>query len=544
MNKKVFSKKMKSLLVFVFILGSWISNPVNVSAQTPIKPLDPNFQDGVEYYVGYAVPGGRDTIRLYNVGFVSGTPFEDATLDVDTAFFLSDVNITGPNKDTLFVTIGFALKQGVLYGQDFTDVLRIRAQSPVPEFRLPLRGRSVSFEATPSSLSFAEYLAPGESSEAKPVTIINLDLSESKLDYWFNTQSFKAEVVSHTGGIPPSFTLLDVQFIPPINVPVGTVFYDTLSITDRADTTLWVQKIPVSGRSLHVNVDPSPVDFGGVVAGTGKILDLNVEVREAAIEDIVTTDEHFSVDRRDLDPSAGGTLHVTFTPDVIQDYSGYLVIFDDAHEPYIVRLTGKGSLLPVLSADPDPVDFGHADINTTAYTEVTVTLTNPLSKLDYNSLSLSGADPGVFSVVGIRPGTPSTDEDVVVVTLSFSPTEINEYEATLIVHAEGAADLEIPVSGTGIPESSAPQLSPQQATAISGTVAAAPALSVKDGDIVVSRVPAGSSIQVYNLQGQPLKTQSAVSDVEILKTASFPRSIYIVVVNGDKKEILKQKVVL
>jgi hypothetical protein len=49
---------------------------------------------------------------------------------------------------------------------------------------------------------------------------------------------------------------------------------------------------------------------------------------------------------------------------------------------------------------------------------------------------------------------------------------------------------------------------------------------------------------VYNLQGQSLKTQTVTSDTEILKTAAFPRSVYIVVVNKDKGEILRQKIVL
>jgi hypothetical protein len=64
-------------------------------------------------------------------------------------------------------------------------------------------------------------------------------------------------------------------------------------------------------------------------------------------------------------------------------------------------------------------------------------------------------------------------------------------------------------------------------------------LQTRDGNIVVSNASIGSRISVYNLQGQALKTQTAASGTEILETASFPRGVYIVVVNE-----LRQKVVL
>jgi hypothetical protein len=72
----------------------------------------------------------------------------------------------------------------------------------------------------------------------------------------------------------------------------------------------------------------------------------------------------------------------------------------------------------------------------------------------------------------------------------------------------------------------------------------APVVTVKEGDIVVSQAPQGSSIQVYNLQGVALKTQTVSSDIEVLKTGSFPQSVYIVLVNDQKQVILKKKVLL
>jgi hypothetical protein len=66
----------------------------------------------------------------------------------------------------------------------------------------------------------------------------------------------------------------------------------------------------------------------------------------------------------------------------------------------------------------------------------------------------------------------------------------------------------------------------------------------RNGDIIVTGASAGSQIRVYNLHGQLVKTQTATSEVETLRTATFPRGVYIVTLRNDRQEILKRKVVL
>jgi hypothetical protein len=546
------SKKSRNLfLAAALVVGSLVFNVGNVAAQgSLIKPIDPSFQNGVEKYVGSIVPGARDTIRLHDVGFSILPPLffdlDSISLATGNAFFLSDVRIEGAFKERLFLTIGFVLPQGTIYGQDFRDTLTIRATGTAP-FVLPLRGSVESFVASPSSLSFSEYVAPGDRSEVKPVVVIDLDANPDSLVYSFSTNAFYATISGHESGIPSSITVLDVWFTPPVGDLVGTVFYDTLAITDRADTTGWVQKIPVSGRSLHTKIEPGFLDFGSEVVTYTKSLDVKVETREASIGGIVVTDaKHFFAERADgWNPTAGGTLHVTFTPDSALDYSAYLVILDDVREPYIVRLTGEGKARPVLSADPPSVNFADIEVGTTASATITVTLAHPLNHLDYNSFSLDNPDDGIFSLVSVEPGSASPDAEVVLATVSFTPPAALSYSNALIVRADSALDLRIPLDGNGLDLVPAPALSPQQTTAISGPEAATtPALSVKDGNIIVSGAPAGSSIQVYNLQGQSLKAQAVTSNVEILKTEALPQSVYVVLVNDKNQEILKQKVVL
>jgi hypothetical protein len=80
--------------------------------------------------------------------------------------------------------------------------------------------------------------------------------------------------------------------------------------------------------------------------------------------------------------------------------------------------------------------------------------------------------------------------------------------------------------------------------ALSNPETAAVSVSVRYGNITVSGASAGSTVKVYNLQGQLLKTQQVSAEVEVLKTAAWPKGIYVVVVDGDQQEVLKEKVVL
>jgi hypothetical protein len=68
----------------------------------------------------------------------------------------------------------------------------------------------------------------------------------------------------------------------------------------------------------------------------------------------------------------------------------------------------------------------------------------------------------------------------------------------------------------------------------------APSLQIENGEIVITGAAAGSLVKDYNMQGQLVKTQTAVSNTEILHTATFPRGVYIVTVNDLKKIVIKK----
>ncbi|MDR2621347.1 MAG: T9SS type A sorting domain-containing protein [Dysgonamonadaceae bacterium] len=188
---------------------------------------------------------------------------------------------------------------------------------------------------------------------------------------------------------------------------------------------------------------------------------------------------------------------------------------------------------PIVS-DPASLDFGEVlPGETKTGDKIMVSLRNHLSLLTASSFSLASGTEGIFKIVSVVPKTPA-EPQVAEVVLSFTPSAAQIYTDTLIVRTNYAEVRRIPLSGIGI-----------NPTGIGDVVETgrAPSLHVKNSDIVVTHAAAGSRIEVYNLQGQLLKTQTVAADTEILETASFPRGVYIVAVN-DRQEILKRKIVL
>jgi hypothetical protein len=550
-------KTNKFFLIAIIITGSLFMNVANTAAQLPpIMPIDTaDYHNGVEKYVGAVVPGAgpSDRAHLYNVGFVAptGTKFGEYPYSLQTGVNFSISNVINRMRDTLFLTINFLPGASFRPFDDLRDVLTIHAEE-ASDFVLPLRGTPVPFSIRQSSVRFPDYVAANDTSDVEEsVTIVSMLKELDLFSYSLNGSPHPAFYVEKTGessGTPISTVSLGVRFTPFGSLDSGgTTFEDTLEVS-HPDGRQWISKIPISGTAKRIVAYPGRLYFNRVDLDSTKTLDLNVK-SEIEIDNPTLTDEtHFSFELDQYwNPNSGGTVKVTFMPepDSIRDYNAYLIFNEGTPDSLRVFLNGGAGPVPVLSASPSSVNFDSIPIGNVKLSPlITVILTNPYNRLtDDGTFSFANQDK-IFRVSTVQPA-PSIRPDTVYVTIAFAPDNSEVYNDTLIVRALYADDLLIPLTGKGTFPPPIASLSPQQATAISGLDAATtPFLSVKEGDIVVSRAPAGSSIQVYNLQGKTLKTQIVSSDIEILKTAPFPRSVYIVLVNDKKQVILRQKVVL
>jgi hypothetical protein len=129
-------------------------------------------------------------------------------------------------------------------------------------------------------------------------------------------------------------------------------------------------------------------------------------------------------------------------------------------------------LLPSISSAPLSLDFGEVVLGETQ--TATVTVTNSAAPLTAAAFSLAQAEVDNFAVVSVTQA--AAEAGAVEVTLSFTPSEAQEYMDTLVVSAGNAEVYRIPLSGTG-----------KDDVAIRNTQATKPQVSVRKGEVVLSQ---------------------------------------------------------
>jgi hypothetical protein len=537
-------KQFKQLFALVLILGSLLGNAVNSAAQLPdITAKDPyNYQNGVEKFIGGVIPASTDNvIKLSNVGFIApaGVTFTDASYNLSgsSLFTLTDVSLNATN-DTLLLTVNFTVPLNTSYGE-YTSTLTISA-SGANSFVLPLKGASAPFTASTHTLFFNGYTLPGDISEPDTLKVKTVGIfSTSGFTYTF-AGGAGSEFSAQGAGSSPNY-LVKLFFAPASAEALGYVEKtDTLLLSHQSYPWL-VYKIPVVGYASHVATDLTRLDFNKVPVDSTKTLKVSVKT-DTEITSVGVDPAYYSYAYGPgWDPSVGGDIYVTVTPDTLGYATGVLTIKGNNADSVTVFLYTLGVVAPTLTVTPDEIDFEEVPVGSEETAIVSITLSDPVEHLDNSDFSIVDNPGGVFKIKSVQVNT-TVHSDNAQLTVAFTPNSEDIFDGKLLVCAAYTEGVDVTLTGSG---AAAQALSPRQATAISGGAAAAvPSVSVKGGGITVSQAPAGSSIEVYNLQGQRLKTQAVTSGVETVKTAQLPKSVYIVVVNGSKQEILKQKVVL
>jgi hypothetical protein len=544
---------MKKIRLFlgtaILLAGLAMSTAEAVAQQAAVTAQAPAvYQYGVLKDIGNIADGTSVPLQFLNVGFYApaGTQFTDASFALvdSTKFYLTDKRIGyGPNgaNTHLMATINFWPDSTTSYGY-YADMLVISAAGAL-SFYLPLRGRYAPFSIEYAAFVDFGNVAAGKTTAIADAVVINAWEDQESLVFKFKSGSGSI-FQTYTSSATDTTVTLAVRVVNPSAGSDGTVYTDALVVS----STLYPQityEIPVKATALRVNPTPGILYFKRIPVNVTKTLNVRVQVNPG---------QGVSINTLSINPgngftvtplpgwssTAGGVLAVSFTPTDYIIYNATLTLSGDGFAPVNILLNGGGTYKPVISANPDYYDFGEVPVGTTVNSnEITVTLFGQLNQL---------TDPGSFTFA--NPNTPfdvvsvyreRSTANVFHVTLSFTPTEEAWYDDYLIVHADYADDYYFPLYGEGV---FSKLRGATQATAISTQEMATASVSVKNGDITIFQAPAGSTVKVYNLQGQLLKTQPVSSDVEILETAAWPKGIYLVVLKDDQQEILKQKVIL
>jgi hypothetical protein len=546
MKKKVFY-----LMTAALVLVSMGFSSADVMAQAPITPVDTaDYKNGVEKFIGTLLPGRDATSSFVNVGFTIPDSLaftEDSyTLKVGKYYGLSNVNLIG---DTLlYLNVDFQPLADAPFG-DLLDTLVISADGAT-DFVLPIRGTTVVFDVYPTGIIFDSFFPSGGDTQTETLTITTANRRLDRFTYKYKDGNpvFSVDETGQTLDSPLSTITLTVTFTEPQSASPGAIFLDTLVVRHPSYPD-FVYEIPASAVAAPISVYPTDVFFGKVALGDTASSDLTVELFNVQLDTILLTQDgpHYSFEKApDWNPNKGGIITVYYAPDtvIVSDYATLTLIAGS--DTIDIPIMGFGGPDPTITITPGSYTFVDVPVGETWLSDrITVVLDNPYGThlTDPGAIYIANDPNEVFFIETIQP-SPTTGPDTVYVTVSFTPIDETPVSAELIATAAKSAGAFIELSGNGV-ESSAPALSPQQTTALSATEAStAPKVSVLEGDIVVSKAPEGSSVIVYNLQGQALKTQGVASDKEVVKTASFPKNVYIVLVNDKKQIILKQKVLL
>ena len=233
--------------------------------------------------------------------------------------------------------------------------------------------------------------------------------------------------------------------------PTAKKYYSsTLVITDSAANS--PQTVSLTGNGvIPITVFPAAINFPNQALNTSSApasfsMTNNLSV-PVAISSISTGPGFSQTNTCGTSLAAGSacTVSVTFTPTVKQYYSSTVVITDSAaNSPQSVAVTGNG-VIPVTLA-PLAINFPNQAINTTSNAAI-ITITN------YQSVALNFASISIPSPFGQTNtcGASLAAETSCTVSVTFSPTAIQNYSASLVISDDAPGSPQtIPVTGYGI----------------------------------------------------------------------------------------------
>jgi hypothetical protein len=256
--------------------------------------------------------------------------------------------------------------------------------------------------------------------------------------------------VTPAGGIASTGGQLDIRFAP---AAPGVAYEDTLVIVSAGSDRSY--EIALAGTALPVAA--LPLSFGNVVISSDSTLTLPVTVASGFGIEIdppaITAGTDFTVvPSSNWSTDEGGDLLVTFTPSETGLRTATLTLDGSGSQssggdngggfPYTVELTGIGLARPVIGSDSAQVNFGRVVQEVAKSETLTVTLANPQSELSLASFTFPETSAGIFAVSFDSESTPN-------VTVTFTPLAAVEYSNTLIINADYADEVRIPLVGTG-----------------------------------------------------------------------------------------------
>jgi len=232
-------------------------------------------------------------------------------------------------------------------------------------------------------------------------------------------------------------------------------YYGTLLIPNDGPNA--PQSVPLTGSGIApVSFTPKQISFSdqGIYSTSAPYPISFTNNEPTAVSLAITTAAPFAQTNTcgtSLAAGATCTINVTFSPTVVQYYTGTLTITGAPGSPYTIPVVGNGIIPVSYTPKVGGLYFSHQIANTPSTPQAVTITNNQTTPLTFSAMSSSAAFPFTSNCGDGAGGGALAAGAMCTIQVSFNPPAATSYSANLLVYENAyGSPITIPLQGTGI----------------------------------------------------------------------------------------------
>lgn len=212
--------------------------------------------------------------------------------------------------------------------------------------------------------------------------------------------------------------------------------------------------VPLTGTAQGPAITANPTSLAFGTVNVGENATKTFTVTGARLEGNITlakSGDRFSIDKTSIaknsDGTASATVTVTYTPTADGNDTGTVTLTSSGAEAVTVNLTGAGHVLnPTINVSKDALTFA-------TYINEPVTQTFTVTGVDLDKtvyLAVQNDADGVFSLSQVSVTANLANSSGREITVTFTPTTLGDYSATVRLSSTGAETKYVTLSGSAL----------------------------------------------------------------------------------------------
>ena len=379
-------------------------------------------------------------------------------------FSINKTSITKANDGTASATVTVTFSPTANTTANYTGTITLTS-SNASNVTVNLTGRGVytapAISANPTSVAFTNCYTSQTYTKTVTVTGSNLQGAVSAAISGTNAAMFSVSPTTIANNNGSASSTVTITYAPTMAGSHSANLVLTTTGTGANTVT-----VPITGTATGptITANPTSISFGTVNVGenatqtftvTGARLEGNISLAKSG-------SNNFSIDKTSItknsDGSANATVTVTYTPTADATDNGTVTLSSQNADNVTVSLTGTGHVLnPTINVSPDALTLA-TYVNEPTTQTFTVTGSD-LSKTVY--LALQNDDAGVFSLNQSSITANVANGSGREITVTFSPTTLGEYTATVRLTSTGAETKYVTLNASAVEHVPALTVTPQ-----------------------------------------------------------------------------------